>query len=469
MRQKLTPAFVRDASPPEKGDRIFYWDTAMPSFGLMVTARDVRSFVCDYRNAHGVKRRKSWPARIDGKRAGLTIDEAKREAKKLIGDVERGADPVEKQREQRRTAKKERQRLEAAATTTLKAICEEYLAREGGMARDAAGNATFAEDRKLRSTPERLAVFQRVVYPNDIAGRQIENVQRSEITKLLDKVEDERGKQSAQQLLAFLSRVFTWYATRHNDFRSPIVRGMGRVKPRERVRKRTLTDEEICELWAALDAGANDLPTCYPAYVRTLLLTALRRSEAARGSWSEIAMVYRDNIDGYSGDVWTIPARRMKNKFDHAVPLTPAVLALIGGRPKDAKARPYLFSTAGGITPFSGYSKAKKALDEQIAKVRRELGREPMPRWQLHDLRRTAKTLMARAGVRPDISERVLAHTIEGVEGVYDCYNYLPEKRDALDKLVALVDRVVKYEPPSSTAGRGAKETTGNVTPQAAE
>jgi hypothetical protein len=86
---------------------------------------------------------------------------------------------------------------------------------------------------------------------------------------------------------------------------------------------------------------------------------------------------------------------------------------------------------------------------------RRELGREPMPRWQLHDLRRTAKTLMARTGVRPDISERVLAHTIEGVEGVYDCFNYLPEKRDALDKLVALVDRVVKYKPPSSTADGG--------------
>jgi hypothetical protein len=59
MRQKLTPAFVRDAVLPENGDRVIYWDTAMPSFGLMVTAKDARSFVCDYRNADGVKRRKS--------------------------------------------------------------------------------------------------------------------------------------------------------------------------------------------------------------------------------------------------------------------------------------------------------------------------------------------------------------------------------------------------------------------------
>jgi integrase len=463
MRQKLTPAFVRDAVLPENGDRVIYWDTTMPSFGLMVTAKNARSFVCDYRNADGVKRRKSWPARTERKRAGLTIDEAKREAKKLVGDVERGADPVEEHREQRRKVKDERQKQEAATTTTLKAICEEYLTREGGMARDVEGNATFAEDRELRSAPERLAVFERLVYPDDIADHQIEDVQRSEITKLLDKVEDERGKQSAQQLLAFLSRVFTWYAARHNDFRSPIVRGMGRVKPRERAGKRKLTDEEIRDLWAALDAGANNLPSCYPAYVRALLLTALRRKECSHGSWSEIATMHRDNIDGYTGDVWTIPAHRMKNKHDHAVPLTSAVMALIGGKPKDAKARPYLFSTVGGITPFSGYSKAKKALNEQIAIMRQEDGRDPMPPWKLHDLRRTAKTLMARAGVRPDISERVLSHVIPGVEGVYDCYSYLAEKRDALDSLAALVDRIVNprdnvlQKPTSqlSTAGIG--------------
>jgi integrase len=112
-------------------------------------------------------------------------------------------------------------------------------------------------------------------------------------------------------------------------------------------------------------------------------------------------MMHRDNIDGYTGDVWTVPARRMKNKLDHAVPLTSAVMALIGGKPKDAKVRPYLFSTVGGATPFSGYSKAKKALDEQIATMRQEDGRDPMLPWKLHDLRRTAKTLMARAGVRP--------------------------------------------------------------------
>jgi integrase len=132
----------------------------------------------------------------------------------------------------------------------------------------------------------------------------------------------------------------------------------------------------------------------------------------------------------------------MKGKRDHAVPVTPAIAALFADRAEDIKARPFLFSSNGGRTPFSGFSKAKSALDKEINERRKEDGRPPMPRWQLHDLRRTAKTLMQRGGVRPDISERVLAHTIKGVEGTYDRWAYLPEKRDALTALAALIDRI---------------------------
>lgn len=70
-----------------------------------------------------------------------------------------------------------------------------------------------------------------------------------------------------------------------------------------------------------------------------------------------------------------------------------------------------------------------------------------MTPWVIHDLRRSAKTLMARAGVRPDISERVLGHTIKGVEGVYDVHDYRDEKADALTRLAALVETIIN--PPS--------------------
>ena len=433
MREKLTPAFIRDAPLPTKGDRVIYWDTAMPSFGLMVTKNGARSFVYQYRNKDEHRsRRKTWAVRIDGSNTGLTLTEAHKEAKKLAGDVEKGTDPVEERREERR-------RAGTAATRTLKAICEEHLTREGGMKRHAEGNATF-EGGKLRSADQRLAVFERLIYPK-LGQRPIDEIKRSEIVALLDEIEDERGPQAAHQALAFLSKLFNWHASRSDDFRSPIVRGMGRVKPRERAGKRVLTDEEIRDVWAALDAGAEDIPLCFARLVRTLLLTAVRRTEGARMGWPEIEHICRND---YEGEVWTVPGSRMKAKLDHAVPLTPRVLAIIGEKPKDAKSRPFVFSTTGGKRPFSGYSKAKGALDREIARLRKSAGRDPMPAWTLsRDVRRTAKTLMVRAGVRPDISERVLAHVIPGVEGVYDRYEYLDEKRDALTKLAALIERII--------------------------
>src|SRR5450759_4386596 len=68
-------------------------------------------------------------------------------------------------------------------------------------------------------------------------------------------------------------------------------------------------------------------------------------------------------------------------------------------------------------TPYSGFGKSKAALDKAVLKMMKKQAKKgvkvrPLPNWTLHDLRRTAKTLMVRAGVRPDISERVLGHVI---------------------------------------------------------
>jgi len=65
---------------------------------------------------------------------------------------------------------------------------------------------------------------------------------------LLDGIEKQQGARTAQSTLAYLSVVFNWYAPRHDTFRSPIVRGMGRVKPKERARTRVLDDQEIRDL-----------------------------------------------------------------------------------------------------------------------------------------------------------------------------------------------------------------------------
>jgi integrase len=199
---------------------------------------------------------------------------------------------------------------------------------------------------------------------------------------------------------------------------------MARTKPKELARKRVLADDEIRDIWKALDEA--DVPACYPAFVKSLLLCATRRNESAYMHSSEI-----------DGDAWTIPAARYKTKHDHVVPLTEQAKVLIG----DAKG--FVFTTTEGKRGFSGFSKAKRELDAEIAKSRKREGREKMTPWTLHDLRRTARSLMSRAGVPTDHAERALGHVIGGVRAVYDRFEYLDEKRQAFEALGRLVDLIL--------------------------
>jgi hypothetical protein len=108
LRQKLTPAFVPDAPAPTAKDREVYWDIGMPGFGLVVTKAGARSYCFPYRNTLGESRRKTWKVRGGGSDAGLTLEQARSEAKKAAGDVQRGVDPAKKAREERRKAEEER-------------------------------------------------------------------------------------------------------------------------------------------------------------------------------------------------------------------------------------------------------------------------------------------------------------------------------------------------------------------------
>jgi integrase len=162
-----------------------------------------------------------------------------------------------------------------------------------------------------------------------------------------------------------------------------------------------------------------------PDFVRALLLTGQRRSNVS--TWA---------ADEITGDTWIIPAEKMKGKQEHLMPITDALRALISRR------KGYLFSSDGGKTPFSGFSKSKDALDKKIAELRKADRRKPMPHWVLHDLRRTARSIMSRH-TTPDIAERVIGHVIPGVRGVYDLHEYADEKRAALVKLAEHIRTIV--------------------------
>jgi integrase len=289
---------------------------------------------------------------------------------------------------------------------------------------------------RLRTKGWREATLERLVYPT-LGRRPIAEIRRTEIIRLLDTIEDEKGPVMADQALAFVRKVMNWHASRSDDFRSPIVRGMARTKPRERARERTLIDDEIRLVWSvADDAGV------FGRYLQFLLLTATRRNEAAQMTTAELA-----------NGIWTIPASRMKGKAEHVVPLSAAAVDLLA---KLADNGEFVFTT-DGLTPISGFSKFKREFDEAVLAALHECDpkAKPLPNWTLHDLRRTARSLMSRAGVSADIAERCLAHVIPGVRGVYDRHAYLEEKRQAFGALAGLIERIVNPRANVVEIGRG--------------
>ena len=384
--------------------------------GERIADSEIRGFLCrrldsgaaSYAYRYRVKGSNQQRLISLGMHGTITADQARTMAKKRAGEVADGKDPKGEREETRAEAKL----AKAAETNTVDAILDKFEARYSS---------------KIRSGDQIKRAFKVYVRPR-IGEKSIYELKRRDIVEMLDAIEDQNGPVMADRVLAHVRKAFNWWMVQDEDFKSPIVRGMARTKPGERERDRTLTDDEIRDVWAALDAV--DAPACYPAYVKTLLLTMTRRNE--------VSDMHADEI---SGDVWVIPGSRYKNKLDHAVPLSEAARKLLPA------GKGFLFSTTDGKKAFSGFSKAKAELDRTIAKARKGAGKPKMPRWTLHDLRRTGRTLMSRAGVPDDHAERAMGHKIGGVRGTYDRYAYLDEKRKAFEALASLVALIL--DPPA--------------------
>jgi integrase len=182
---------------------------------------------------------------------------------------------------------------------------------------------------------------------------------------------------------------------------------------------RVLTDAEVRAFWSATGEMAYPFNSIY----RLLLLTGLRLNEVADAAWPEFDLPQR---------VWSIPAHRMKGKNGkarpHNVPLTPDMLAILDTLPK-FNGGPYLFSATNGETPAWVSSEIKARLDVAMAKRLRV----DLPPWTNHDLRRTLRSRLSELRVSPDVAEAILAHVKPGIRGVYDRYELLDEKREALE------------------------------------
>jgi integrase len=374
-KKPLTDRTILHLKAAERGKRRIVWDALIPGLGVRVTDRGVKTFVLVTRYPGS----QSPAPRSLGTYPAISLEAAREKARAWLELIANGIDPT-----QHAIRKREQ---------TFRRIAEEYFQRK-------------AKDHRSRAWTE--AAMARLVYPT-FGPRPIEAINRTDIVRLLDRIEDERGPAMANRTLGIINRVMNFHASRSDDFRSPIVRGMGRGT--EKARSRVLSDDELRAIWKAT--------TDYPAYgplFRFILLTATRRNEAGQMRWSE--------LDGQS---WTIPASRYKTKLDHLIPLSDLALSVLPERKGQ-----FVFSLTGRWA-IQNYSRHKRAIDAASG----------VSGWVIHDLRRTARSLLSRAGIASDHAERCLGHVIGGVRGIYDRHEYLDEKARAFEALAAQVQRII--------------------------
>lgn len=188
----------------------------------------------------------------------------------------------------------------------------------------------------------------------------------------------------------------------------------------DKKRSRILTDAELLKVWEAADCP-------YGGMVRLLILWGTRSGETARTqrTWVEEGAL-------------TIPGQFTKNGRAHAVPLLPMSRAILAAQRSNSA---YYFP--GRLLDDDhfkdgSWGKLKKEIDEASG----------VKNWQFRDLRRTFRSNMAKLKVPREICEILLNHVTgankNDLDEIYDRYDYLDEKREALAKWEARLKSLLK-------------------------
>ena len=231
-------------------------------------------------------------------------------------------------------------------------------------------------------------------------------IKQTDLQSVPDQIIDAGKPIAANRLHANLRKFFRWCLSQQLTNFNPTENIIQPAK--ERSRDRVLNDKEIKAIWHDCDT----IGWPFGRLVQILLITGTRRNEAVSMRWTQI-----------EGSKWTVPAEITKSDRLHEVPLPRLAFSVLANC---READDLVFSTTG-VTPFAGFTKAKRRLD-RISRT---------SQWRLHDLRRTVASNMARLEVAPHVVERILNHStgaLGGVAGIYNRHGYLEEKTAALEK-----------------------------------
>lgn len=400
-KKTINDATLRGLKVAPKGKRLEVWDALVPGFGVRVTDTGAKSFIL-YTRFNGVPTR-----RTIGDATKMRPAEARRTARRWLELASEGRDP--KAEERAATAAE-------LGRETFAQTLEEYIARHVRKTRRAKDT-----ERELRNNL--LAEWR---------DKPLEDIAKADVRKLVEKIVDRGAERQAHNVFGLARTFFNWCLETDRLKASPCAG----LRPRnligeKQVRTRVLDDAELRAVWTA----AAETPYPYGPYVRLLLLTGARKTEASDATLSEFDL---------DKAIWTVPEVRFKSGVTHRVPLSKDAVALLSDLPRWPSGK--LVFSFDGKKPMNGHSKSKARLDAVVNEI---LGRECD--WQIHDLRRTVRTRLAGLGIPDTVAEQIIGHGRKGLQRVYDQHQYEPEQRDALERWAARLRSIVT-PPPENVA-----------------
>jgi integrase len=379
-RKRLTDLHV--AALPIRAKPYFQVDPEMTGHYVRITPGGAKSFVATARDPYG---KQVWST--VGSAEHLKIDEARELARTVIRRIKDGL-PAKA--------------APPARPDSYASVAANWLTRE-------------VAKKNLITQPEIERVLKKYILPT-LGQRPFTTIKRSDISALLDKIEDRHGARMADVALVYMRGISDWYAKRDDDYTSPFVRKMNRDEGK--ARDRVLDDDELRILWKhAGEAGT------FGAFTKMLLLTAQRREAVRTMRWSDLS----------DADVWTIPQTERGKGTAGALKLPAMAIDIIRALPRIAD-NPFVFAS----------TRTNRAI--AISNAHRQLG-NPFTGWRLHDLRRSSRSLLARAGISREVAERVLGHRLVGVEGIYNRFDYFEQKTHALAALANLIGGIIDGHP----------------------
>jgi integrase len=270
------------------------------------------------------------------------------------------------------------------------------------------------QKRGLRTGADVERVVRKHILPH-WGDRDFTSLRKSDLAALLDHVEDNSGPHMADIVGAHVRNISRWYGERSDDYASPFAHIKKRVDSKAAKRTHVLTDDEIRRVWAAAEGT-------FGAFIKLALLTGQRRDAVIEMRWSQIK-------DG----VWHMPTPPRAKGVGGSLKLPPLAMQIVDSQPRFLS-NPFVFAGRNNGGPFTNLSYAKAKLDEASGVVN----------WRIHDMRRSARSLMSRAGVPGEVAERVLGHAVGStVEQIYNRHSFDDEKGLALAKLAALIEQIV--------------------------